>query len=394
MPKKIIIKLKKDGSRKKRSSTPRRARSVSRGRTERLSSRIATVPRPRQSVESSRMTCGLKLRMALRDPFDQRVDGVRMCDSFRFPTSTFKLHGTTSISTPAGSAGGSFALFPHPLLSYIDVQSWTGGLSTTSNTAMTSLGASNPYFFGAATPSALAAVLSTYRVVACGFKIRVQTPQLSRTGRLMIAPIALTNACPPVDILTTIAIHNASGLSGRILGGVPVSAANTSSVLSLDGSFELSLPDMDRGDIQLIPKPCSSSYQDFHTARVAKNIVAGVDYDDGVIVSASGAITAGGITDPVDMSGHTGFLVHFEGVPVSSPIFDVEYIFHLEGTPTIATASSGAPVPSGGDWGAMSSSAFNVIMDAAAKMPWGRMVQAGMSNLGVSAGSGRMRIEY
>jgi hypothetical protein len=91
-------------------------------------------------------------------------------------------------------------------------------------------------------------------------------------------------------------------------------------------------------------------------------------------------------SDVIDCSGWSGFIVHFEGLPTAAtPVIDIEYIYHLEGTPQINGANTFAPVPSGLSMNYISTLAYNRVLDYASRLPWGRMVDAGVSNLGLLA---------
>lgn len=46
------------------------------------------------------------------------------------------------------------------------------------------------------------------------------------------------------------------------------------------------------------------------------------------------------------MCGGVGIAIYYEGIPVNTSAFQVETIYHLEGTPSITSNSAIAPVPS------------------------------------------------
>jgi hypothetical protein len=330
---------------------------------------------------------------AVTNPFHPSAEGVRVPDYYAFDTATYKLKGTISVVAPTSTTTGSFALFPHPFLSYVDLQSLNGGVSTTSTIAMQQF-TGNTSLWGACAPSTFSGILSDYRVVSCGWKLRVQIPQQLRTGRLIIAPIPLNRDLPPYSALNGVAALPAN--LARLFGGVPVAVAVSSAILELPGSYEISLPDMDKGDILLSTRPISAASSTFHTPITGGAYNATQTSADVLLATnTTGTLNAYDFSDVLDMSGFAGYLVHFEGVPnATQPIVDIEYIYHLEGTPSIsvvATNTAVLPVPSGYKPKENSSSSiYNQALDIITNMPWERFIDAATSNLGITAGNARI----
>jgi hypothetical protein len=330
---------------------------------------------------------------AVTNPFHPSAEGVRVPDYYAFDTATYKLKGTISVVAPSLTTTGSFALFPHPFLSYADIQSLNGGVSTTSTISMLQF-TGNTALWGACAPNTFSGILSDYRVVACGWKLRVQIPQQLRTGRLIIAPIPLNRDLPGYSVLNGITALPAN--LARLFGGVPPSVAVSSAILELPGSYEISFPDMDKGDIMLCTRPITSASTAFHTPIIGGGYSTSQSVGDvSLDTNATGTINNLDFADVMDMSGFAGFLVHFEGVPsATQPILDIEYIYHLEGTPSISVVASNSavlPVPSGyKPKEASSSSIYNKALDIITNMPWERFIDAATSNMGISAGNARI----
>lgn len=120
---------------------------------------------------------------ALKNPFDTDAVGVRIPDGYSFPTTTFYLRERGVITS---ASGGNFKLVlsTHPYL--------------TSTKSIGSIDVGNAYSATnncqhMATPEAMDAIFSSWRVVAGGWRICNVQPQLSAQGTYTVAPIVGTN---------------------------------------------------------------------------------------------------------------------------------------------------------------------------------------------------------
>jgi hypothetical protein len=329
-----------------------------------------------------------KFSAALSNPFSPQALGARICDSYAFPTATYHIHGTTSVVSPAGNTAGTVFVSAHPILSYADLSAgnW-GATSYTGITSLTQFTPGNPAIFGATSPAVLAGLLGTYRVVSVGFKIRVQEPELVRTGRLIYAPVPLARDVPPYSLLTLNTMSAVNTAGTRILGGVTLQAAQTAGILSLPGAVELSLNDMALKDLLLVPKPCAPSYQTFHTSIHGSSYSNQYSEGDTTGTNVPGFTAFAGLDheDVIDPSGFTGFLLHWEAIPsAANPVFDIEDIYHLEGPPAL-TGTTGIipPVPSGMLSTHVNPGMFDKVLAQVSRAPWGAMIEAGVANLGI-----------
>lgn len=325
---------------------------------------------------------------AIRDPFHPAAEGCRIPDNYAFPTATYKLKGTISVVSPNGVTAGGIALLPHPVISYIDL---SGGVFTgaafTGSTSMSQYSVSTS-IYGATNPTNLAGVLTTYRVVACGWKVRVQMQELDRTGRLMFAPIPMARDMPGYNALNLQVPTPTSAAASRILAGLSAPVAVSSAILGLPGAQEWSLPDMGAKDVLLISKPCAPNSKTFHTAIGGIGYNAAYNSGETTLSTPAGVFYTADSSDLLDASGLTGYLLHFEGTPNSTkPVIDIEYIYHLEGTPIITSATT-FPIPSGNVVGVVAPALYDRAVELAAKLPWGRMIDAGLANFGVSSSLG------
>lgn len=362
---------------------------------QKMLSQLSMVHKKRTQIISTRGMSGnnvvplspdAQLRLALANPFDKRAEGVKICDNYAFPTAPYHLKGTVSLVSPASNTAGSVMVYANPLYSYVDLSNSSfQGATFTSTTSMAQY-VVNTAIFGASSYNNIGGFLDNYRVVSCGFKIRVQAPELNRTGRLMFAPITIGRSIPGVNALGTQALTANSGSAYRLLGGLTPPEAASSIILQLPGSFEISLNDLATKDLLLLPKPSAPAWQIFHSTDGLATYNATYFQSDNQLTNAAGASIVDDIADVLDCTGWSGFIIHFEGLPATAtPVIDIEYIYHIEGTPNVNASSASSPVPSGLSMNHIPTSAYNKVIDYASRLPWGKMIDAGLSNLGLLA---------
>jgi hypothetical protein len=251
----------------------------------------------------------------------------------------------------------------------------------------------NSGIYGATSPAAFLGELGEYRVVGAGWKVRVTMPELTRTGRLIFAPIPGCRDLPGFNALNSTVLSSGSAADSRLLGGIGVVRAGTASILNLPGAFEISMGDLGARDIFLSSKPTSASYSQFHTSITGATFYTGttpISQGDNDLVSPTGGIISIDTSDVLDFSNLSGWLVHGEGFPtVSSPIIDIEFMMHYEGTPASGPLGTAAPVPSGVMKTLIDTAEFNRTIDAAARAPWARAVAAGIGNFPIAAAASK-----
>lgn len=345
---------------------------------------------------------GKALMRAFANPFGDKVEGVRICDSFAFPTATYHLRGTVAIANTnlAGASPNNYStimISSDPLISFVDISgATTGGYTATgaytsvASTSMLPYGA-NGKIFSATSIAALTGVLKNYRVVCAGFKVRVTMPENIRTGRILVAPVLYTQGLPGPNILENLELQTGSGTSTRLLGGVPYASANSSAILNLPGAFEMSMSDLGMQDLVLLPKPTSPHYQVFRSSVSGYGYTATGVFGDQAAYNAAGAMQYTDIGAITDAAGLSGFIIRIEGIPTTSvtPLVDIEYVYHLEGTPSLG-AGAAIPMPSAALRTAISTSGFEKALDFASSLPWGSMVDAGLNGLGIVGVGGRV----
>jgi hypothetical protein len=315
-----------------------------------------------------------------KDAFNPRYRAARLPGDNRLPTDTYFKTGTISIVTPAATTAGTFAVTPNPLTGYIDIQSWCGGTSTTSNISMNPY-TLNPYIWEC---GEWGLSVTNMRLTSVQWKLRLNIPMNIAVGRLMIAPFPDVVKAFGYNTLTYNQVISTStnGPPATILGGYYPVAVNGSGILNLPGSQEFSVIDLVGKDLLLRSKIVSDSVYDFKSVVQYNNTYLNTVSDlttDAVVNTTTNAITT---TDNPDQGrygyGWTGYFVHFEGVPASTSIFDVEFIYTFEGQPYISTigidACTPATAPSTGGY---DRSVIDKALSYASKVNWIEVIEGG-----------------
>lgn len=280
---------------------------------------------------------------SLRRPFAPSSMGTRVPDMFSFPTATYHLHGTTVLTTNSTQKTCAALFLPNPNVSMIDLNT-ANGYTSALTTGMSQF-ATNTYVYGATTPATLSSLIDDFRVTSWGIKISNLIPELSATGRVFIYTIPAVDTVPPVEVLNTLAMTG-SVVTQQVCS-YAVGTLTTSAVLNLPSCVELSFQDLLHGDIEIGGTYVSPRYFDFKASITPSSGPSGYVNADYVSATSVGAVSIGGSgdRDPARCMGGCHIGIYVEGVPVSTPVLSVEYIYHLEGSPSLA-ASSNTPVPS------------------------------------------------
>nr|UJQ92733.1 MAG: hypothetical protein [Narnaviridae sp.] len=284
---------------------------------------------------------------ALSDPFAPSSLGCKVPDPYPFPTQSYHLHQTTVLGTIGSNVAGGVMFLPSPTFSLIDTDHCNNvannSVISTSFTRFGSVSTNPNYGLYASTGlSTLAGVLETYRVVSWGIKISNLQPELSATGRIIIAMLPIADTVP-----TTVELSNSTFLTTGLLPvcGVPMGVLDSANLLQLPTSLEFTVGDLLHGDLELSGMYTSGSFWNFKTPLTSSTEFTG--YTTGDQSSTNGTVvTAVGFKDSTRMCGGVGIAIYYEGIPVNTSAFQVETIYHLEGTPSITSNSAIAPVPS------------------------------------------------
>jgi len=304
-------------------------------------------PKNKPKVPYGIKSNGSPFALALSDPFAPSALGCKVPDPFPFPTQSYHLHQTTVLGTGASNGTGGVMFLPCPNFSLID----TNHCNDVTQSSVISTGftrfstvTTNPNYglFASTGLTALAGVLESYRVVSWGIKISNLQPELSATGRIMIAMLPIGDTVPTWTDLSNPALLT-TGLIPIV--GVPMGVLDSASLLQLPTALEFT-GDLLHGDLEIAGMYTNASFWNFRVPLASSTLLTGYTTGDESSVNIGGAVTSMGFKDSTRMIGGVGIAIYYEGIPLSTSAFQVESIYHLEGTPAITLNSAIAPVPS------------------------------------------------
>lgn len=291
--------------------------------------------------------------LALISPFAPEAFGVRVPDPFPFPTVTHHLHQTSVIGVSFADTGGAVAYLPSPVLSLIDINRVNGLNPTVSTTPFTRVNSLNTtsafHMYGATTEAALKNVYATSRIVSWGIKISNLQPQLSATGRIIVAMIPLGDTIPSLAEYKSTFATGASILTP--IFGSASSTVGSSAVLQLPSAQQFAVSDLLHGDLEVSGMYTNSSFWQFKTSISTSTFTTGTQSGDSSLVASSGGIIQStGYKDSTRMVGGCAIVLYFEGLPTGTTnAFQVESVYHLEGSPQLGVDSITVPIPSGAE---------------------------------------------
>lgn len=281
----------------------------------------------------------------LSSPFSQPLFGAKLPDPYSAYTDSYRLHGEFKVIAPSGTTTAAYIIKPNPFLSIIDTQSWAGGISTSSAAGFT-VSPQNSYFWGLTTPSALQNVMSNYRIVSHGIKIRLMTPQQRVTGRLIIARAPRSGPDPAFGVYKDINFAWGYQTSAHS----PISPVPPNPVLN--SPFILELPEsQDFSDIEMIGRNITvvnspNSYEAFKFNR----LTGGSSYVNASYQDSDefvGSTLTSGYYHVDNSAGWDDIYLYFDGLPTdATPVCNIEMVMHLEGVPNISSATTIVAVPS------------------------------------------------
>jgi len=294
---------------------------------------------------------------ALNDPFDPLSLGCQVPDPFPFPTQVYHVHQTTVLGSSSGQTAGACMFLPNPVLSLIDLTSanlfntsTVKSVQTTPFTQIAAYSTTTPgcAAYGAIPASNINSVFGDYRVVSWGLKISNLQPELSATGRLIIAYVPIGDTVPTLNDIVTGAGGATTGSVFTPICGTPTSVLGSSAILELPTAVEFTVGDLLHGDLELSGMYTNSAFWSFKTT-LGVGSASGTEAmgDDLSLITASGLVGTIGYKDLTRSNGAAGIVIYFEGLPTSTTnAFQVESIYHLEGSPQIAASANTSLVPS------------------------------------------------
>lgn len=280
-----------------------------------------------------------KYALALRNPFSTSAMGCRLPDSYSMPTVTYHVRGAiTCTSDATGAFSGIF--LPSPCFT------WIQGLGTNagSRTAFTN---NNTTYYVIA-PSTLANVLTEYRVVSWGIRILPKDTVNASKGKWYVSTVPTTANAPSWNTLETVTAAGVDVISEYACG---LSTSVLSNTVNLQSCRTFTAQDLMRGEIMVTGLPLNTSFYDFRGTTDRSSLawnVGQVLADEGVFNNTTGLVnaTAGGRKDIASLRGGMAVALFATGMPASTQEFDMEYVYHMEGTPNISGSGGGQIVPS------------------------------------------------
>lgn len=275
-----------------------------------------------------------QFKLALRDPFNPRANGARVPDSYCFPTVTY--HYRTSMQLVSDAQGLiNFAVFPSPALTAAIGQ----GSVPNGATAFT---ANNQVFY-LVNPTELVSKLTEYRVVAWGVRILAKDTAFAAKGKIMVAMVPTTANAPSWNTLQTASATD-TGVVTEYIAGFNINYLSVS-ILNLPAVKTYSMQDLLHADIEVSGMPLNESFYDFRgTADRSATAWSGTTVLGDEMVATGTALTNAttlGRKDVASVRGGVAVLISAVGCPVTTQAFDVEVVYHLEGTPNISSAAGG-----------------------------------------------------
>lgn len=315
--------------------------------------RVASLPSGRRTTQyqdwGGKNPDRKHFRLALTDPFSIGAVGARVVDSYSIPTAAYHIRVSLKVTTNS-SGDAYFALLPSPCLSAVLPSTGSGGpvISGLNDFSQNTQTGSAPGAKYVISPSSLALVLTEYRTVSWGARILAKDTATSTKGKVYVAMVPTTDNAPSWNTFETVT-GTADSIGEYTIG---MSLNSIHSVVNLPGVRTFSMQDLLRGEVSLNGVPTHASFYQFKGTADRSGIMwntGQVLADEGVFNNTTGLVnaTAGGRKDIASIRGGRAMIFFATGMPANTNEFDVEVVFHIEGTPSVVTAGySGALVPS------------------------------------------------
>jgi hypothetical protein len=232
----------------------------------------------------------------------------------------------------------------------VDLNLAVGSTLSVTSTPMTKFAATGiPATCYKSTPiSALNAIYGSYRTVSWGIKISNLQPELSATGRIIVAMVPIGDTVPSEPELAS--TSNANTILTPVFG-TPIAQLASSGLLQLPSAQLFAVQDLLHGDLEVSGMYTNTSFWQFKTTlNQGVPVTGALTGDSSTINTSTGVTTLTGFKDPNRMCGGCAIVVFFEGLPATTPnAFQIETIYHLEGSPQLASNANTIPVPSGAE---------------------------------------------
>jgi hypothetical protein len=297
-----------------------------------------------------------QFRTALTSPFDPSAIGARIPDEFSFPTET--AHVTCPITVTTDANGDfDFAMFPHPVWSFLCGMGTTSGGSAASSSLIAGSVPASTTYGSALTLSTLAGRYGNYRVVGYGLRLKNLESYNNVTGKLYVAqqPSPLMLASAITTGATKAGLYGYNDVPYDGTAGIPTS------IITLPMAQEFAMPEvMMQGNLEVHGRITGSAYTQW---RETANSGSGPD------------LTVNDTTEVLEALGTSGgwstILLRGTGLKASDASLSIELIYHLEGTPAI---SSSTTLTGGNSRSVVDLGGLMRVVNSAARSPFVRLV--------------------
>lgn len=330
-----------------RGSKPKVPKPGRRGRRQKRKTRARSPQLRRMRAQASVPVDVASFKRALMNPFSPAAVGARVPDAFPLPTATYHVRSFLSATT------GSFGTFktiitPSPCFTYITRPNAWGSISGGTNFTQNATASGTAGFL--MTPSAVALVLTEYRVVSWGLRLIAKNTAFAAKGKVAVAVVPTTANAPSWNTMETVTASSADVISEYVCGMEfgPLTAA---SIMGVPGVQVFSAQDLLRGEVQVCGLPTGAEFYQFRgtTDRSVQEWNTNqVLADEGVFNNTTGLVnaTAGGRKDVASLRGGVAVVIFASGMNATTNEFDIELVYHLEGLPNVGATGSALLVPS------------------------------------------------
>jgi hypothetical protein len=276
---------------------------------------------------------------ALKLPFHPSAVGCRVPDVYSAPTSTYHIRGNVVLGSNSGGTLGAIFL-PNPVLSMIDSGLDVNAAASVQSgmTNLTVAAGASPYY-GAVPLNNLAAAMSSYRVVSWGLKITNNMPLLSATGRIYVALVPAISNVPNLGAVQATIVNNGNTYASRAFTNVQFPVSTT--LLDYPNATLIPISELTTGAVCLTPSPVNPVFYSFKSTYEYPYLNSTVIESNQVLNSPGGGVLGylGG-TSINNIDGGMSVVICADGLPASTQsVLDIEFVYHLEGSPTTLTNS-------------------------------------------------------
>jgi hypothetical protein len=262
---------------------------------------------------------------AMRDPFSEEAQGCRYPDRYAIPTTSTHVRCNSTITcTTAGTF--DVVVVPSPVFSLFQAagtMAWGGNV--------TYLGGA----YGVIPRAELADVMSSFRVVAIGVRLKNMQAPGTAVGKLEIAQVPCGRYLPSAATLSAITPDVTDMLI--LLNGALSTGAVLPTLVNLPDSDEYVVQELMSNDILCQPKINAAVHEYYRSCNesmlyTSTYALAG----EGTFYNASTGVvgTAGnGVDEATGGWGWNNILIRGRGFTGAIAAFDLELVYHLEGQP-------------------------------------------------------------